>query len=355
MDVRIEIPAEPVDLAPGAQARIPVELTNESTSVASVRLAVAGGRAGAWGSLQPSTVSLAGGAARTVDLVFRRPAGAGSAGAGSAGTMLPFTVQAVDADGTPVGRATGLLALTAPERLRATLHRTATGRPVRLTLGLANRGHDRLAVAITTSLRPQGGTVQIEPATVDIAAGGTASVLVEVRPPALAVGSSIPYALTLSCRDATAGPDAVPLATVSDSGQSPPRLTKLAVAGLLGTLLLAAAGVVQFGGIVDLTGGRGSEPASGTQEAVQVRTPYVLVAVFPRNGGAGRTAADQELARLTAAGMPLRLVDSTQSAEVADGRDGLYVVLQDGFASVAEAEAYCDRFRVAAPACDVVP
>jgi hypothetical protein len=80
-----------------------------------------------------------------------------------------------------------------------------------------------------------------------------------------------------------------------------------------------------------------------------------LVAVFPQSGGAGRAAADQELARLTAAGMPVRLVDSTRSDQVADGRDGLFVLLQDGFASVADAEAYCDRFRATAPACNVVP
>lgn len=356
MDVRIGIPPEPVDLAPGAQARIHVELTNSSTSDIWVRLAVAGGRAGAWASLQPRTVSLAGGGSHAVDLVFRRPAGPGPAG-----TLLPYTVQACDLDGTPVARATGLLALTAPQRLQAELYRTATGRPIRFTLSLANRGADRLAVTLTPSLRPDGGTVQIEPTTVDLSAGGTATVLIEVRPPALVVGSSVPYALTLFCRDAAAAADAPPLATVSDSGQSPPRLSKLAAAGLLGlaaallgVLVLAAASAVHLGGTADLTGRQDAGSASGEQDAVQVRTPYALVAVFPRGGGAGRAAADQELARLTAAGMPVRLVDSTQSAQIADGQGGLFVLLQDGFASVAEAEAYCDRFRVTAPTCDVV-
>jgi hypothetical protein len=349
MDIRIGIPPEPVDLAPGARARVRVELTNESTSDTWVRLAVAGGRAGAWGSLQPRTVSLAGGGSQVVDLVFRRPAGSATAGSATAGTLMPYAVQAEDLDGRPVARATGLLALTAPERLRATLHRTATGRPVRLTLSLVNTGTDRLAVTIEPSLRPQGGTVRVEPATVEVPAGGTAAALVEVRPAALVVGSSLPYALRLACRDATAPGDAPPLATVEDSGRSPPRLSRLAVAGLAGVLVLAVAGAVQLGGLADLTG-RQSPP-----ETVDVRPPYALVAVFPRDGGAGRTAAEAELARLTAAAMPARLVDSTASDLVADGRDGLFVLLQDGFASVADAEAYCDRFRATAPACNVVP
>ena len=118
--------------------------------------------------------------------------------------------------------------------------------------------------------------------------------------------------------------------------------------------LLAATGAVLFAGRIDLwPGGGGKSP--GTPEQVRVTKPYALVEVFPRREGAGRAEADAALARLTAAGMPVRLVDSTQSPDVADGPGGLFVLLQDGFPSVEQAQAYCNQFRAVAPRCDVVP
>jgi hypothetical protein len=48
-------------------------------------------------------------------------------------------------------------------------------------------------------------------------------------------------------------------------------------------------------------------------------------------------------------------VDSTTSDEVADGQSGLWVLLQDGMSTVAEVRQYCDRYRLLAPKCDVVP
>ena len=67
----------------------------------------------------------------------------------------------------------------------------------------------------------------------------------------------------------------------------------------------------------------------------------------------GQAAAAAAQAQLTAAGMPVRLVDSLRSDVLADDGAGFWVLLQDGFASAAVAQAYCTRWRTVAPKCAV--
>lgn len=350
MDLDIAVPRHAVDVVPGGQARVPVELTNRSPDDGWVRLSLAPSRAAAWMRLEPATVSLPAGGTEAVEAVVRPPAGTPATP-----TLLPYTIVAGDLrDGTPLARATGLVTLAAPEQLRATVRatvpRTATGRRVRLTLRLENPGGRRRTVTVRHRLSPAGGRVRVEPATVDLAPGGTATAHVEVRPPALAVGASVPYVVTLSCHDAAADPDAPPLAVVEETGQSPPRLSRAAAVSLTAALVLAAGAAVATGGLT--LPGRGSAPAASDE--IRVRAPYAQIDVFPRGNGDGRASAEAALARLTAAGMPVRLVDSRLSPDLADGQDGLYVLLQDGFAGVDEVSAYCERYRQLAPKCSVV-
>lgn len=348
MDVRIEIPRHPVELRPGAETGVPVELTNRSTSDIRVRLSVVGSRAGAWSTGGEQVVTLPAGGTRSVALALRPPADVAPAA-----TLLPFTVQAVDADGgVALGRATGLVLLAPPEVLQVKLWRTSTGRPAHFTLSVTNPGTDRRTIRVEPRLHPAGGRVDIEPVRLDLPAGGSASAHVEARPPALVVGGSIPYVVTLSCHDDTAGPDAPPLATVDETGQSPPRVGRAAAAGLTALLVLLAAGAVLFGGWARLTGQEATPDTAAAE--VRVRAPYAFVEAFQR-GGQGTANAEAALARLTAAGVPVRLVDSTRSPDLADGPDGLMVLLQDGFASDAAAQAYCDQHRALAPKCRVVP
>jgi hypothetical protein len=348
MDVRIQLPRHPVELRPGTETGVPVELANQTASDIRVRLIVVGSRAGAWSTGGEQVVPLPAGGARSVALTLRPPADTAPAA-----TLLPFTVRVDDADrGASLGHATGLVMLAAPEALQAKLWRTSTGRPAHFTLSLTNPGTDRRTVRVEPRLHPAGGRVSVEPASLDLPAGGSASAHVEVRPPALVVGGSIPYVVTLACRDSAAGPDAAALATVEETGQSPPRVGRAAAAGLTALLVLVAAGAVLFGGWARLTG-RESAPDSTTAE-VRVRAPYAFVEAFQR-GGQGTADAEAALARLTAAGVPVRLVDSTRSPDLADGPDGLMVLVQDGFASAGEAQAFCDRHRAAAPKCRVVP
>ena len=348
MDVRIQIPRHPVELRPGVETGVPVELSNDSTSDIRVRLSVVGSRAGAWSTGGEQVVTLPAGGTRSVALALRPPADAAPAAA-----LLPFTVRADDADGgAAVGRATGLVMLSAPEVLQVKLWRTSAGRPAHYTLSVTNPGTGRRTVRVEAKLHPAGGRVDVEPARLELPAGGSASAHVEVRAPALVVGGSIPYVVTLSCHDDAGGPDSPALATVDETGQSPARVGRAAAAGLTALLVLLAAGAVLFGGWARLTG-RESAPDATTEE-VRVRAPYAFVEAFQR-GGQGTASAEAALARLNAAGMPVRLVDSTRSPDLADGPDGLMVLLQDGFASAAEAQAYCDKHRALAPRCRVVP
>jgi hypothetical protein len=49
------------------------------------------------------------------------------------------------------------------------------------------------------------------------------------------------------------------------------------------------------------------------------------------------------------------MVDSLSTDLIPDDGGGFWVVVKDGFADAAEAGAYCDRFRAAAPKCRVSP
>lgn len=338
MDLLIGVPRQPVDLTPGAQTRVPVELSNTAGAAVEVRLSVAPSRAGEWARPEPATLAVPAGGRAEAELVFQPPADTPPSTA-----LLPYTVQADDVAGAePPARATGLAGLAAPERLRAVLHRTAGGRLLRFTLSLENRTGDRLGVTVRPRLYPPGGRVTAEPETVDLPAGGTAAVRVQARPKAPLAGRPVPYALTLTCTE----PDDAPLAVVRDAGPAPPVLGKAAVV-LIIALLLAAGAAVVFAGRSGLPTGR-----AGAPDDARVRAPYALVAAFPQRDGAGRAEAEAALARLTAAGLPVRLVDSTRSPDLADG---LFVVLSDGFGSADEARAFCERFRAQAPRCDVVP
>jgi hypothetical protein len=348
MDVEIRIPPQPVALTPGAAGAVTVELTSLADRDLRVRLSVAASRAGAWAHGEPPTVSVPAGGTQTVEIAVRPPATA----APTAG-LLPFTVQADDSDtGTLLGRATGLVSVAAPARLAASLFRTDAGPPARFTFTVRNPG-ERLAVTIAAQVHPPGGRVRISPDTVDLAKGGSAAAHVEVRPPALFMGGSIPYVVSVSCK---AVGDLEPLVTVEENGQSPPRIGKATAFVVTALLVATAAGALAFGGWERLASRSSSPPAAtDAQDStdVRVRAPYAMVEVFQRTG-AGPADADAALGRLTAAGVPVRLVDSTRSPDLADGPGGLLVLLQDGFASPEDAQAYCDRNRTLAPRCQVV-
>jgi hypothetical protein len=355
--VEVSVPQTPFAVVPGEATRVPVTLHNRSAEAVPVRVSVAPSRAGAWAPADTRATELAPGARAEVEVVFRPPAGIPVSA-----SMLPFTVQAEDQRyGTVVGRATGLVTLSAPERLRATLTKQSTGRgTVHFALGLANPGENLLTVRLAPRLDPSGGEIEVEPGIVALLGGQGATVRVRARPKARLVGAARSYSVSVACHDVVAE-DAPALATAAATGKVPARIGRAAATVLAVSLLvIVMSAAVIVGGLLDIDlPGRGTAgpPATSPPGATtQVRRPYALIDVFPRHDGpGGRADAEATLARLTAAGMAVRLIDSTTSTEVADGDAGLWVLLQDGMASTDEVRAYCDRYRAVAPKCDVVP
>jgi hypothetical protein len=355
MDVELAVPQTPVGLTPGEETRVSVEVTNHSPGAIALRLSVVPSRAGGWAHTEPASIHLPAGERVSIQLVFRPPATVPPTA-----SLMPFTVRADDLQsGFPAGRATGLLTVSAAERLGAELTaEPGRGRRLTFTLLLDNPGDAPLTVKVQPRLDPPGKRVEAEPAVVDVPAGGTATARVRARPRGRLVGTPAPYAVIVACRDAADGADAPALATVEHSGKVAPRMRRRPATILAAVVLvLATAGGVVVGQLTDLKlpwPGRGTSLGPG--RVPEVSKPYALVDVFPRREGPqGYTAAQDAYNRLTAAGMPLKLVDSTSSDVVEDGPEGFWTLLKDGFASAADAQAFCDRYRSIAPKCQVIP
>ncbi|GAB1691420.1 hypothetical protein [Krasilnikovia sp. M28-CT-15] len=353
MDVEVTLPAEPVTLAPGVATRVPVQLRNEYGPQADVRVSVTRGRAGAWAPAEPVTATVAAGATVTVDIVLQPPADQPPSG-----TLLPFTVQAA-IDGTPAGYATGLLSVALPVPVVGELV-ARTGEPHTFDLRLANDSDRPAAIRLEAKLDPPAGQVTTEPGAALLEPGDALTAVVRARPARPLMGAAQTYAVLLSVTDAH-DPQRPPLFTATGTGRRPPRVSSLAAG--IAALVLAAAGTaaVAISGVRLPFPGR-ARVAATTPAApppvtpVVVGRPFALVDVFPHRGAdGGHAAAEAERARLAAAGMPVRLVDSLASDQLADEGAGFWVLLQDGFASPAAAAAYCTQWRSLAPKCAVTP
>ncbi len=349
MDVEISVPPTPVVLTPGDETRIHIEVCNVSSAPLSVRLSVARSRAAAWSQAEPPVLDLAAGDRAESDIVFRPPDDAPSTSA-----LQPFTVQAEDLRyGVVAGRGIGLLTIEVAKRLTASLTRESDAR---LRLTVTNHGHTPLTLTLDARVDPPRAQVHIEPAVLDVPRGATASAQVDVRPRGRFMGSQTRYTVSVSGRDAAAE-NPTPLVTVDDSVTAGPQVSRRAVTTLLAVLvILALAGAVWWRLATRLQGGANPTSAATSASAADVRKPYALIAVFPRQEGPnGRGAAEATMARLKQDGMPVRLVDSTTTDSIPDTGGGLWVLLHDGFASIDEARQFCDRYRAIAPKCNAVP
>jgi hypothetical protein len=349
MDIELSIARAPVLLAAGDETRVPVQVRNRSGTPLSVRLSLQPDRVSGWSHIEPPTVDVAGDESTTVDLVIRPPADARPAR-----QLQMFTVQAEDRrHGHVIGRANGLFSFNHADRLGVSLTAEPGGW---LRLEVTNRGDAPLTLRLEPRLEPARGRVRAEPAVLDVPKGATASAQINARPPRSMLRRTRQYTVRVDCRDATAD-DAAALGTAEATVTAPPRLRlRLATLTTVLSVLILLAGV-GFAGWRLTERFRQPDPpsADASRPTEQVRKPYAMVDVFPRNAGpTGAGAAQAALARLNAAGLGVRMVDSTTSDDIPDPGDGLLVLLRDGFSSLAEAQAYCDRHRAIAPRCDVV-
>jgi hypothetical protein len=353
VDVELVLPPEPVRLVPGAEVRVPVAVRNTSATPVAVRVGVASGRVAEWVHAEPPELAVPAGGSVDVALAFRPPARLPTGTA-----LIPYTLRAEEVSGGErVGWATGLINVTEPDPMTGALE-PAPDVADHFGLRVRSLSDGDVTFRIGALIDPPGGSVVAEPAAARLPAGGVVTATVRARPRRALWGAPRPYTVVVSLRDAGRPDDAAPLLTVSGSGTNRPRLSTRAAA-VLGTVLLVlvTAAIVLVGGRLTMPGRAAQQTAAApTSTTTSIRRPFVLVDVFPHGGGdGGRGAAEAEQTRFTNAGMPVRLVDSLTSDALADDQGGFWVLLQDGFGSAAQAQAYCDRFREIAPKCHLAP
>jgi hypothetical protein len=221
----------------------------------------------------------------------------------------------------------------------------------RFGLWLRNRGPQAVSLALTVRLDPGGGRGEAEPATVDLDPGRTATARVTAHPRRRLVGGPAAYGVRVTGCDRATGGEVV---TVRADATAPARAGVPLAVVLLLVLLAAGAAAAWLAGL-RLPDRGTAAPAPAATTGGDVRRPYVMVDAYPQLDPSVRARADASLARLSAAGLQVRLVDSRQSDELADGASGFWVILRDGFGSVEEANQFCTGNQGVTPRCEVVP
>jgi hypothetical protein len=328
-----------------------VELRNLAGASATFSVVVARGRAASWAAVDPPHLTVDGYATAGVELVLQTPPDQPPSP-----SFVPFTVQAVDATtGEPAGFATGLVTVALPVPVSGDLTARA-GEPHTYDLRLVNDSDRPAPVRIAAELDPPAGSVAADPAAVRLQPGESRTAVVRAKPARPVLGTPRPYFVVVAVTDAD-DPDRPPLFTATGTGSRKPRVRGWMAATAAIVLALAATAAVALSGVrLPLPGSRRAAPpaAAPSPTAVQISRPYVLVEVFPRRGAdGGKAAAEAQQAKLAAAGMPVKLVDSLASEVLADQGTGFWVLLQDGFATIEAAQAFCTQWRTVAPRCAV--
>lgn len=355
MTLELSLQPTPVALAPGVPARVPLQLHNRATAPLAVRVEVARGRASGWAWVEPADVVVGAGATETVEVVLTAPADQPPSG-----SMIPFTVHATErATGEPAGFATGLITVAIPIPVTGSMA-AREGTPATYDLRLSNEGGSAAPVRVTVELDPPLGSVAADPKAVRIEPGQTVTVAVRAKPKRPFMGTPKPYFVVAEVHDAD-DPDRPPLLTETGGGQRKPLVANWAAATAAIVLALGATAAVAFSGVrLPLPGSRRDTPPAAPAPAaaaqVTVVRPYALIDVFPHRGAdGGKAAAEAERQKLAGAGMPVKLVDSLQSNELADQGTGFWVLLQDGFTTPEAAQQFCTQWRPVAPKCTVTP
>lgn len=352
MDVELTLPAAPVSLAPGVPTRVPVQVRNPYAQPLRLRIYLARGRAAGWATIEPPEISLEPGEETTVEVVLQTPAQQPPSR-----SLVPFTVHAEEAEtGDPAGFATALLTVALPVPVAGELITRRGGRHA-YDLRLTNDTRAPAPIRITAELDPPAGSVTAEPGALQLEPGGAVSVAVQARPARPLMGAPKPYAVVVTVKDAY-DPERAPFLTEVATGTRKPRVSSLvATIGAIMLALGATAAIALSGVRMPLPGRHKATAAAVATTAptpATVRRPYALIDVFPHSGAdGGKAAAEAARAKLAAQGMPVRLVDSLSSDELADSGAGFWVLLQDGFGTVADAQAFCTQWRSVAPKCAV--
>jgi len=349
VDVELTLPTAPVTLAPGVPTRVLAQVRNPYAQPLTLRAFLARGRASGWATVDPPTLQLGPGETAEIGVILQTPPTQPPSTA-----LVPFTLHVEDADtGEPAGFATALLTVVMPVPVAGELVTRADGR-FAYDLRLANKTRAAVPLRITAALEPARGRVEVRPEAVLLEPGVWVTVAVRAKPKPPLSGKPRRVDVVVKVQDAYDA-ERVPYLTEVATGTRKPRVSpRLATVTAIVLLLGATAAIAYTRDMLPFVGRSPGKAPATTPAAATVRRPYVLLEVFPHRGpDGGKAQAEASRAKFAAAGMPVRLVDSLSSDVLADEGAGFWVLLQDGFASTADAQAYCNQWRPLAPKCAV--
>jgi hypothetical protein len=336
-----------VRVSRGEESRIPVTAHNPGTAEEHYRFEILGDVA-RWARIEPRYVpGVPGGGQTRVELVLRPPVDA------PAGTT-PFAVRCVSlADPNRCAVVEGDVVVGASRDVDvAVTPVTAAGRRSgHYLVTAANRGRAPAQVRLSGSDPRRELGFAVVPGEFTLEGGETETSYVSVRPrhPKL-LGGTVSHPFVVEHRGPSGAVDRLPQ-----------RFEQRPVLGALtGTLAaLLVLGIVALGGLLawpslhhpGAATAASSAPASGNV----LHRSYVVWAATPVADLGNQGAPARLVAKLQAAGIAARIVDTRTSPQLAQTAQPAYLVVQDGFADVAAAQAACTAHRDIAPACFAVP
>jgi hypothetical protein len=341
-------------VARGGECRVPVTAHNPAEREDHYRFEILGDAA-RWGRMEPRHVpGIPGGGQAGVELVLRPPADA------PPGT-IPFAVRCVSLQDPArcavvegdvvVGASRDVDVVTAAVQPRGR-------RSGQYVVQARNRGHAAAPVLLSASDPRRELTFALAPREFTLDGGGTETAYLSVRPrrPKLA-GGALTHPFVVEHRGPSGSVDRLP-----DRFEQRPVLGP--VGATVAALLVAAVAVT--GGALAWPSLRGAlvqpaatasrsapAPSSGASGALNgvLHGYYALWQVTPIGDVANQGAPARLLSSLQAAGVPARIVDSRTSPQLAGRSAPALLVVQDGFADLASAQAACTAHRDLAPAC----
>jgi hypothetical protein len=362
VDPILELDEQNLQVEPGAELRARVSVRNGGDEVERYRLEVLGDAA-RWAQVEPRLLVVPpGGTDRAVEVVFRPPHAA------AAPTVeVPFGVRAHSVEHRDrAGVVEGDLRVSAVPDLTARIEPpAAAGRwGADFRVRFEHAGRDPLPLQLTATDGPRALRYAIAPTRLTIAPGAPAEVLVSVRTrsPKL-VGAPTRHVFSVDHR-ADTGSCSGRLSAVFEQRAVLPTAV-FAVLAVIAAAVVAGAALLVWQSRSGAGASPVAAPSIAAAPAVPTAAPTAAGEVVhgylvlygppsPVDDTASSRTSQQLLARLRAAGVDARVVDSRDSARLEDGPRGLLLVLRDGFADRAAADAECAAHRDVAPGCVVV-
>lgn len=336
-----------VRVSRGEESRIPVTSHNPGAAEEHYRFEVLGDVA-RWSRIEPRYVpGVAAGGQTTVELVLRPPVDAPAG-------RTPFAVRCVSlADPSRAAVVEGDVVVGASRDVDVAVTAVAASgrRSGQYLVTAANRGRAPAPVRLSGSDPRRELGFAVVPGEFDLESGETSTAYLSVRPrhPKL-IGGSVAHPFVVEHRGPTGAVDRLPQRFEQRPVLGP-------VTGTLAALLVL--GAVVLGGLLAWPSlhhpGTASAASSAPASGGALHGSYVVWSLTPVADIANQGFPARLLAKLQAAGVQARIVDTRTSPQLAQTAVPSFLVVQDGFRDVTAAQAACTAHRDLAPACFAVP